>query len=194
MMHELTTLKGEDSRLTEMMCLMRPAKPRYGLGYLEQAQGLITYCRFYPVPSDCKKPTVMEIHKFYSLMDRCLKYEISAQWMKAMLNWDLYTNPQADEFDQNYTLVEKKQFTEDWKHYMEMNNTWISFHSWKDNISPINVFTGLTSTSASKHAWTALDGSKVETPTTFPPYKRIVIGENQNAAKAIPLVQKDEFL
>lgn len=85
-------------------------------------------------------------------MDGCLKFEISAQWMKAMLNWDLYTNPQANEFDQNHTPVEKKQFAEDWKHYMEINNTWISLYSWKDNIAPSNVFTGSTSASTNKHA------------------------------------------
>jgi len=101
MMHEIVTIEGEHPRMTEMMFSMRPAKLRYGLGYLEQARGLIPDCRFFPVPSDCKKPAVMEIHKIFSLMDGCLKYEISAQWMKAMLNWDLYTNPQADEFDQN---------------------------------------------------------------------------------------------
>lgn len=188
MMHEIITIEGEDPRMTAIMCSMRPAKPIYGLGCLEQENDLIPDCRFLPIPSNCKQPTVMEMHKFFSLMNGCLKSEISAQWIKAMLNWDLYTNPQTDEFDQNYTSVEKKQLFEDWKHYMEMNNTWISFYSWKYNISPLNVFTGSTSTSASKHAWTALDGSKVETPTTFPPYRGIVIGENQNAAKAIPLV------
>lgn len=46
--------------------------------------------------------------------------------------------------------------------------------------------------SVNKHAWTALDGSQVETPSTFPPFKGIVIGENHNAAKGIPLVQKDD--
>jgi len=131
---------------------MRPAKPRYGLGHLEQNNGLILECKFRPIPSDCRKPGVMELHRFFSLMDGCLKYEISAQWMKAMLNWDLSTNPQADEFDQNHTPVDKKQFVEDWKHYMEINNTWISFYSWKDNIAPLNVFTSSTSASASKHA------------------------------------------
>ena len=73
-----------------------------------------------------------------------------------------------------------------------MNNTWISFYSWKYNIAPLNAFTSSTSTSTSKHAWTALDGSKVGTAMTFPPYKGIVIGENQNATKAIPLIQKDD--
>jgi len=93
MMHEVVTLEGEDPRLTEMMCLMRPAKPKYGPGHLEQENCLIPDCRFRPVPVDCKKPAVMEIHKLYSLMNGCLKSEISAKWMKAMLNWDLYSNP-----------------------------------------------------------------------------------------------------
>lgn len=49
-----------------------------------------------------------------------------------------------------------------------------------------------TSSSSTKHAWTALDGSKVETPSTFPPYKGIIIRESQNTGKTIPLVQKDD--
>jgi len=49
MMHEIITLEGEDPRLTEMMSLMRPAKPTYGLGHLEQEKILIPACRFGPV-------------------------------------------------------------------------------------------------------------------------------------------------
>ena len=45
--------------------------------------------------------------------------------------------------------------------------------------------------SSTKHSWTTIDGSKIETPTTFPPYKGIVLGEAQNSAKAIPLAIKD---
>ena len=60
---------------------------------------------------------------------------------------------------------------------MEVNNTWISFYSWKDKIAPINVFTGASSSiTVNKHGWTTLDGSQIETPTTFPPYKWIVLG------------------
>jgi len=54
------------------------------------------------------------------------------------------------------------------------------------------VLTGSSSSSINKNAWTTLDGSRIETPSTFPPYKGIIIQENQNAAKAIPLVQKDD--
>lgn len=87
-------VEEEDPRITEMIYLMRPAKLRYGLGKLEQSE-LIPECRFKEIPYDCKKPVVMEMHKFFALMDGCLKSEISSKWMKEMLNWDLYTNPQA---------------------------------------------------------------------------------------------------
>ena len=46
--------------------------------------------------------------------------------------------------------------------------------------------------SSSKHSWSSIDGSSIETTTTFPPFKGIVIGEAPNSAKAIPLVQKDD--
>lgn len=46
--------------------------------------------------------------------------------------------------------------------------------------------------SSAKRAWTAIDGSKVENPTTFPPYKGIMLREAQNSAKAIPLVLKND--
>lgn len=78
-MHEIITLEGEDPRLTKMFSAMRPAKPTYGLGYLKQAKGLIPSCRFGPIPDDCKKPTVMEMHKFFTLMNGCLKSQISSQ-------------------------------------------------------------------------------------------------------------------
>lgn len=65
---------------------MRPTKPTFGLGYLEQAKGLIPACRFGPVPYDCKKPTIMQMHKFFTLISGYLKSEISCKWMKAMLN------------------------------------------------------------------------------------------------------------
>ena len=42
------------------------------------------------------------------------------------------------------------------------------------------------------YSWVSNDGSTVETLTTFPPYKGLVLGENTNAAKAIPLVLKDD--
>jgi len=118
MMHEIITLEGEDPRLAEMFSIMRPTKPTFGSGYLEQAKGLIPACRFCPLPYDCKKPTIMEMHKFFTLMSHCLKSEISSTWMKAMLNWDLFTNPDVEQFGLSHSIEEKKRLAEDWKHYM----------------------------------------------------------------------------
>lgn len=107
MMHEIITLEVEDPILTEMFSVMRPAKPKYGLGYLEQAKGLISSCRFGLVPNDCKKPEIMEMHKFFTLMNGYLKSEICSRWMKAMLNWDLFTNLEAEQFGLSHTIEEK---------------------------------------------------------------------------------------
>lgn len=75
---------------------------------------------------------------------------------------------------------------------MEITNSWIFFYEWKKNVSPEFVLTGSSSSSSTKHAWTTLDGSRIETPSTFPPYRGIIIGENKNATKEIPLIRKDE--
>lgn len=86
---------------------MRPSRPRYGLGYLEQAKRLIPKSRFGPIPDDCKKPAVMEMHKFFTLMNGCPKSKISSKWMKAMLNWYLFTHAKVEQFGISYTIKEK---------------------------------------------------------------------------------------
>jgi len=68
----IRSIEEEDPRLTQMICLMRPAKPRYGLGKLEQSE-LIPECRFKQIPPDCKKPAVMEMHKFFCTYGWMLK-------------------------------------------------------------------------------------------------------------------------
>ena len=54
------------------------------------------------------------------------------------------------------------------------------------------TMTDTVSYSIAQHSWTAIDGSKVETTTTFPPYKGIILGEAQNSIKSIALVLKDD--
>lgn len=73
--------------------------------------------------------------------------------MKEMLNWDLFTNPKVEEFGKSHTIEKKRKLTEDWKHYMEVHSSWISFYEWKKNISPLNILTGSSSSSSvNKHA------------------------------------------
>ena len=54
------------------------------------------------------------------------------------------------------------------------------------------LITNIASSTSTQHSWSALDGSKIETSSTFPPYKGIILGEAQNSAKAIPLVLMDD--
>lgn len=163
----------------------------YGLGYLEQKDNLIPECRFRDLPEDCKRPSVVEIQKFYTLMDGCPKFRIPAQWMKQMLNWDIYTHPEADAFGSSHSPEEKVKLANEWKKYMEKKEIWISFYSWK-KVRESETVLMTYSASSSSHSWSAIDGSKIETSTTFPPFKGIVLGEGQHSAKAYPLIQKDD--
>lgn len=103
-------------------------------------------------------------------MDGCPKHNINRDKMNKMLNWDIYTHPKSKEFSLNTSVDEKYVPSLEWKNYMEETNSWISFY-----------------------VWTSCDGSKLETNTTFPPYKGIMLGEASNSSKAIPLVLKDDL-
>lgn len=193
-MHELSSLETEDPRLTKMYNKMRPMNmPKYGLGYLERMNHLIPESRFRTVPDDCKKLPIPEMHKFFTLMDGCKKYKIDSQWIKEMLNWDIYTHPKAENLGLTYTVEEKLKMSQEWKIFMQKTKTWISFYVWKDMNQSENVLmTDAASSSTVQHSWSALDGSKIETSSTFPPYKGIILGEAQNSAKAITLILKDD--
>ena len=108
-----------------------------------------------------------------------------------MLNWDIYTHPEEDTFGSTHTCEEKVKLADEWKEYMEKKNVWISFYVWlkaKDSEAVLKT----DSASTSSHSWSAIDGRKIETTTTFPPFKGIVLGEGQHSTKAYPLIQKDE--
>ena len=83
MMHQLPSLENEDPRLTYIFSKMRPPNmPKYGLGYLEQMDYLIPQSRFCSLPEDCKKPSVTEIHKLFTLMNGCKNHKVDTKWMK----------------------------------------------------------------------------------------------------------------
>ena len=76
---------------------------------------------------------------------------------------------------------------------MEIKNSWISFYAWRKLKDPPTVYMAdAESSSAQRHLWTTCDGSKIETTSTFPPYKGILLGEVGSSTKAIPLVLKDD--
>ena len=77
--------------------------------------------------------------------------------------------------------------------YMDSKNLWIYFYVWKNIIELEYVtVTNTVSSSTNQHSSTTIDGSKVETTTTFPRYKGIILGDAHSSAKAIPLVLKDD--
>lgn len=144
------------------------------------------------MPSDCKKPSKPEMHKFFSVMEGCKKHTIDHQWMKNKLNWDLYTHHEAESFDLSTPYPERIRLSHEWKAYTQKNDIWLSFYEWKKKQESIDVQMANVESSSTKHSCTATDGSKIETSTTFPPYKDIVLGEAQKNSKAIPLVLKDD--
>lgn len=127
-------------------------------------------------------------------MDGFEKHKVDTEWMKSMLNWDLMTHLEVKSFDLTTSKEQRIRLDVEWKDYMDSNNQWISFYLWKKIIveSETVMMTNTVSTPTTQLSWTTLDGSKVETNTTFPPYKSIILGEAQSFAKTIPLVLKDD--
>jgi hypothetical protein len=77
-----------------------PNSPRYGLGYIEQCDTIIPECRFSnPLPTHIKRPSVEEILKYFTVMTGCTKGSLPEEWIKKMTNWDLFTNPESQNFD-----------------------------------------------------------------------------------------------
>lgn len=54
--------------------------------------------------------------------------------MKAMLNWDLFTHLEVEQFGISHTIEEKIKLSQQWKTYMEETNSWISFYEWKREV------------------------------------------------------------
>jgi hypothetical protein len=97
----MPSIESLDPRIKDIYKGMRPpGTPKYGLGYTEQCDTVIPDCRFTnPLPKDIQRPSVDEIHKFHTVMKGCQKGSIPDEWIKRMLNWDLFTNPETKEFD-----------------------------------------------------------------------------------------------
>jgi hypothetical protein len=60
---------------------------------------------------------------------------------------------------------------------------------------PIVQMVGESSESPSpKHKWKSIDGSIVESNSTFPPFKGIVLEDNAKQVRAIPLLLSEEAI
>ena len=61
----------------------------------------------------------------------CNKYGVKSDWMKDMLNWDLFTHPNAEAFAENNSYEEKVNLSKEWKDFMDKKDMFISFYEWK---------------------------------------------------------------
>lgn len=64
-------------------------------------------------------------------MNRCPKHLIKEDWMKEMLNWDLFTHPEAENFARTVPDKEKPVLSRQWQDYMAEKNVFISFYERK---------------------------------------------------------------
>jgi hypothetical protein len=105
-----------------------------------------------------------------------------------MTNWDLFTNPEAEEFHKSTPSNDKQRLAEEWKEYMKKNHCWISFYEWKKSKQQLAVLMTGEGSSAPGHKWKSLDGQTVESKTTFPPFQSILLESDSQTAKAAPLL------
>jgi len=124
-------------------------------------------------------------------MTGCEKGPLPEEWIKRMKNWDFFTNPESQDFDRYTPEEEKKRLSKLWKAYMTEENCWISFFEWiKLYIAPIVQVIG-ESSETPNHKWKGLDGSSVESKTTFPPFQGILLEDSSKQARAIPLLSDE---
>jgi hypothetical protein len=171
MIHYMPTIETLDPRIQDIYKGMRPpGTPRYGLGYIEQCDKVIRDCRFSnPLPSDISRPSVEEMHKFHIVMRGCQKGSINEDWIKRMLNWDLFTNPETKEFNTVVSDSEKLKLSKDWQKYIIENDLWISFFEWRKlNQKGVVQMMGEYFETPPKHKWKGIDGHTVESNSTFP--------------------------
>jgi len=105
-----------------------------------------------------------------------------------MINWDLFTNPEAKEFYLSTPSKEKQRLSKEWKEYMSKNDCWISFYEWKKLTHSLAVQVTGEASSTPGHKWKTIDGSTVESKTTFPPFQSIILESDSTQAKANPLL------
>jgi hypothetical protein len=191
MVYHILELETDGPRLREMLSYCRPpGTPRYGLGYIEQIDAIISSCKFEnPLPMGLQKPPIPEMHKLFSLMNGCPRRRVNIDWIKRMLNWDMFTHLQAKEFNATTSAELKKDLFEQWKTYMTIKDLWISFYEWYrlSQKEAIQMMSAKESVST-KLKWKALDGQTTETKFHFPPFKEIIIGEEGKQTKATPLM------
>ena len=199
MIHSIPALETDDPRLKEIFSYCRPpGMPKYGLGYIEQANTVIPDCRFNnPLSADIQKPSIPEMHKFFTLIKGCKKWQVDKDWMKRMINWDLFSHPDAVEFNASVPAEQKQSLAKEWQSYMNNQDCWISFYEWRKNISEKQLvqmmdFEKGKGIESPNNKWKSIDGQQLESTSTFPPFKSILLEKEEKQCKVVPLVLAKE--
>jgi hypothetical protein len=95
-----------------------------------------------------------------------------------------------------YQMKIKKRLAKQWKEYMQQKDSWISFYEWKTKIEQqsVQMMEGekskktISEIESPRHKWKILDGQGIESTSTFPPFRGIVLEEEDIQSKSIPLV------
>lgn len=190
MIHYMPSIAILDPRLQDCYKGTRtPNAPKYGLGYVEQCDTVIPECRFSnSLPHNMKRPAIEEIMKYLTIIHGCPKNQFPDEWIKKMTNWDLFTNPEANEFHISTPSHTKQKLASDWKEYMQKNECWLSFYSWKKSSQSLASQVIGEPSDTPSHKWKTVDGTEIESKTTFPPFKSLVLESDSATAKAIPLL------
>ena len=168
------------------------------LGYIEQANIVIPDCRFNnPLPADIQNPSIPKMHKFFTLIKGCKKWQVDKYWMKRMINWDLFSHPDAVEFNALVPAEQNQILAKEWQSYMNDQDCWIFFYEWKKNVSERQLVQMMDSEKGKgiespKHKWKSIDGKQLESNSTFPLFKSILLEEEEKQSKVVPLVLAKE--
>jgi hypothetical protein len=89
----------------------------------------------------------------------------------------------------------KTKMSKLWQTYMLENNIWISFYEWRKLNQKIEVqMMGEGFENLPKHKWKIIEGQTVESNSTFPPFKGIVLEDNNRQVKTVPLLLSEEAI
>jgi hypothetical protein len=83
-----------------------------------------------PFGKNLRKPSSLEIKRYLRIAKGCPKLLVPEEWMKNMMNWDLYTHPRSSEFAKSTNPSEKIRLAQNWKDFMETHKIYISFYEW----------------------------------------------------------------
>ncbi|MCQ5273484.1 hypothetical protein NE578_10685, partial [Schaalia odontolytica] len=69
--------------------------------------------------------------------------------------------------------------------YISEKDTWISFYEWKRITHNLEVQMMEGGETSPRHKWKSLEGKTIESTSTFPPFKGIVLEDNNRQVRVV---------